>query len=335
MSSVKEMTGELMKQDLYKLLDIEPTASEKTIKKAYRKQALKCHPDKNPDNPKAAELFLKLSKILEILCDAEAKKTYDKLLRARAAAALRSREYDSKRKKLKDDLEAREKAVEDNKVDIQQDMAKLQAEIERLRREGSRQLEEEQEIMREQLKKEMQGLHVEEPEDDGNCRLKVRWKASSSSDANYDDGKLDKLFSKYGIVTAIVISKKKGGSALIEFSDPQAASKAALEEKGSSDCPLTVKLLGTNLGTPQASADSLPSKSSAAPSRGSAAPSRGPAAPSQPPQSQASFNTFESLVLRNLRQAQERQKLTADLEASDEAVSQPENGAGEVKSRWT
>jgi len=228
MSSVKEMTGELMKQDLYKLLDIEPTASEKAIKKAYRKQALKCHPDKNPDNPKAAELFLKLSKILEILCDAEAKKTYDKLLRARAAAALRSREYDSKRKKLKDDLEAREKAVEDNKVDIQQDMAKLQAEIERLRREGSRQLEEEQEIMREQLKKEMQGLHVEEP-DDGNCRLKVRWKASSSSDANYDDGKLDKLFSKYGIVTAIVISKKKGGSALIEFSDPQAASKAALE----------------------------------------------------------------------------------------------------------
>jgi DnaJ family protein C protein 17 len=43
------------------------------VKKAYRKKALACHPDKNPDNPKAAELFHQLSKALEILTDASAR----------------------------------------------------------------------------------------------------------------------------------------------------------------------------------------------------------------------------------------------------------------------
>jgi DnaJ family protein C protein 17 len=43
------------------------------VKKAYRKKALECHPDKNPDNPKAAELFHELSKALEILTDVSAR----------------------------------------------------------------------------------------------------------------------------------------------------------------------------------------------------------------------------------------------------------------------
>jgi len=43
------------------------------IKKAYRKKALSCHPDKNPDNPKAAELFHELANALEILIDESAR----------------------------------------------------------------------------------------------------------------------------------------------------------------------------------------------------------------------------------------------------------------------
>lgn len=39
------------------------------IKKSYRKKALKCHPDKCPDDPKAAEAFRQLQKALEILSD--------------------------------------------------------------------------------------------------------------------------------------------------------------------------------------------------------------------------------------------------------------------------
>lgn len=79
------------------------------IKKAYRKKALECHPDKNPDDPNAANLFHQLSKVLEILSDEKARKAYDKVLDARKSAALRHRELDSTRKKLKEDLELREK----------------------------------------------------------------------------------------------------------------------------------------------------------------------------------------------------------------------------------
>nr|CAD7599830.1 unnamed protein product [Timema genevievae] len=39
------------------------------VKKAYRKKALTCHPDKNPDNPRAGELFHQLSRALEVLTD--------------------------------------------------------------------------------------------------------------------------------------------------------------------------------------------------------------------------------------------------------------------------
>ena len=213
MTSVKDITADLMKSDLYEMLGIEHTAGEKVIKKAYRKKALKCHPDKNPDDPKAAEMFMKLSKILEILCDTDARKTYDHLLKARQAAALRSREYDSKRKKLKDDLEARERSAEANKTNIQLDMEKMQAEIDRLRKQGSRQLEEEQALMREQLRKEREGLTAAEPvEDSGdNCRLKVRWKCATTDEdpQAYDQDKLTVLFSKYGEVAAVVVSKKK------------------------------------------------------------------------------------------------------------------------------
>lgn len=62
---------------LYDQLGISPTANEQEIKKAYRKAALKHHPDKNKDNPAAAEKFKEASQAYEILSDADKRKTYD------------------------------------------------------------------------------------------------------------------------------------------------------------------------------------------------------------------------------------------------------------------
>ncbi|XP_072394815.1 dnaJ homolog subfamily B member 6-A-like isoform X2 [Diabrotica undecimpunctata] len=65
--------------DYYKILKVSKNASTDEIKKAYKKLALKWHPDKNPDNKEeATKKFREISEAYEVLSDGKKRRTYDK-----------------------------------------------------------------------------------------------------------------------------------------------------------------------------------------------------------------------------------------------------------------
>ncbi|MCM4155152.1 J domain-containing protein [Gramella sp. AN32] len=63
--------------DYYKLLELDQSASQSDIKKAYRKLARKYHPDLNPNDKKAEVKFQQINEAHEVLSDAEKRKKYD------------------------------------------------------------------------------------------------------------------------------------------------------------------------------------------------------------------------------------------------------------------
>jgi molecular chaperone DnaJ len=66
-------------KDYYSVLGVPASAKQDEIKKQYRKLAAKHHPDKNPNDPKAAERFKEISEAYQVLGDADKRKQYDQM----------------------------------------------------------------------------------------------------------------------------------------------------------------------------------------------------------------------------------------------------------------
>src|SRR5438094_7579639 len=66
------------KRDYYEVLGIARNATGEEIKRAYRKLAVKYHPDKNPDDPHAEEKFKELGEAYDVLMDADKRAAYDR-----------------------------------------------------------------------------------------------------------------------------------------------------------------------------------------------------------------------------------------------------------------
>jgi len=67
----------MSKKDYYEVLGINRDATDEEIKKSYRKLAMKFHPDRNPDNPKAEEQFKEAKEAYETLSDGQKRAAYD------------------------------------------------------------------------------------------------------------------------------------------------------------------------------------------------------------------------------------------------------------------
>ncbi len=67
----------MSKRDYYEILGVEKNATEQEIKKAYRKVAIKFHPDKNPDDKTAEDKFKEAAEAYEVLSNADKKSRYD------------------------------------------------------------------------------------------------------------------------------------------------------------------------------------------------------------------------------------------------------------------
>lgn len=232
---------------------------------------------------------------MAVLIDVTARAAYDRMLRAKKAHELRNKQLDSKRQKMKSELEARERQASSNKTGYsgkQQTPEELfKAELERIMRENKKLLEEENENLRQQIYRERQSARMPSTAawDSSKHRIKIKWIADKedSSNGGYSYDSIHKFLNKYGDIVALLVSSKKKGSGIVEFKTQDAAEMAIAYEKGILENPLKLEWIGD-------------------------------APKSRKPGATVTETDYESLVLRQMRQAEERKRLIEQMMKEDQ-----------------
>ncbi|KKZ63639.1 hypothetical protein EMCG_02080 [[Emmonsia] crescens] len=226
--------------DFYALLSLTPAAADAEIRRAYRRTALKYHPDKitNP-TPTDIDKFHLLQIAYDVLSDPSIRQLYDNAREARERKKRESEMLEGVRRKMKEDLEARERGVkrtwtgapttqgsfgvDDNAEE------KLEQEIRRLAEDGKRRRREKEELLRREVLEEEERLEMEKEgreraaqQENKACRpnvggtsvpeidrtVKVRW-AREGPGLEFDKDRLESLFSVFGKVDSTFTLKDK------------------------------------------------------------------------------------------------------------------------------
>ena len=140
--------------DFYTLLGITFETSQKDIDRAWRRTALKYHPDKVGNDPVAKEKFHLAQIGYDLLSDPASKAIYDNARNARLQRKRQNELFEGRRRDLKNDLEARERGVKRPREEGQGDEEKLEMEIRRLAEDGKRRRKEREEALRRDMQKE-------------------------------------------------------------------------------------------------------------------------------------------------------------------------------------
>lgn len=215
-------------EDFYALLGVTHDSSEQDIKKAYRKASIKYHPDKNPDNKDAADRFIYLGWARDILISPELKGEYDRARTRRREKALQDELLDGRRRKMKDDLERRERegrewmgGLKRKRAEEMSEQEKREEEIRRLAEDGKRRRREAQERIEKRRKEEDEASFVdledsaipaqpvrpgESAEIDRTVRVRFQREGETTS---WDKDTLRAMFSKYGKIDSVVMGKDK------------------------------------------------------------------------------------------------------------------------------
>lgn len=219
--------------DFYEILGIPvDDTTEAALRKAFRKQSIKWHPDRNPD-PAAVEKFHTLTLAYDVLSDPATKAAYDNARTARLAKKRRNEAFDMQRRQMQEDLENREGKAKRTKVDFEDEEERFRAQLAKLQEEGAKLRQKREEALRAAAKEVEEQKQQQEDEKSGRVKkvpaswfseldrtVSVRWRRKGEGE-NIDDAGLRDLFQRYGKIQECVVRKggedKKLRSGLIVF----------------------------------------------------------------------------------------------------------------------
>ncbi|KAM0801309.1 hypothetical protein BDR22DRAFT_848499 [Usnea florida] len=140
--------------DFYELLGVTFETSQKDIDRAWRRTALKYHPDKVGNDLVAKEKFHLAQIGYDLLSDPASKALYDNARTARLQRKRQNDLFEGRRRQMKDDLEARERGTKRPREEDESDEEKLEREIRRLAEDGKRRRKEREDALRKDMQTE-------------------------------------------------------------------------------------------------------------------------------------------------------------------------------------